>query len=94
MPQPKIIHAVAAMNGAAVFIQRSYDASSPLVPGPSPAAVEMQAASAAVQDLLDAIKHEGSMRAINAGRKVVEWRNHIGPVLRAAYARIAGDVDA
>jgi len=46
---------------------------------------------AAVNALLQAVKHEGSINAIDAGRMVVEWRNHIGPVLRAAYDGAGGE---
>ncbi|MGH8159260.1 MAG: hypothetical protein ACREPQ_14160 [Rhodanobacter sp.] len=44
----------------------------------------------AVNELLTAVKHEGSIRAIDAGRKVCEWRNHISPLLRAAYDQAGG----
>lgn len=91
MPKAFSAPITSAMKSAAVFIQGDYDANS-LVPGKSPAAVEMAAAAEAIDALLEAVRHEGAVRAIDAGQNVTEWRSHLSPVLGAAYDRAAGPV--
>lgn len=80
---------VEVMRSSAKFIQRNYDENS-IVPGPSPAAVEMEGASQAVSALLDAVKLDGTARAIDAGGQANEWRSYVSSALLTAYNQAGG----
>jgi len=51
---------------------------------------DADAAVAAVRELLEAVKHEGEIRAINGGCKGTDWRSFVSPALRAAYVAAGG----
>jgi hypothetical protein len=44
----------------------------------------LRQSSLALNQLFEAIKHEGEIRAINSGRPAAEWENHLTAVLRKA----------
>lgn len=96
MPQTKTSPAVAAVTSLSVSaILEGIPSHLPMrkYAGPTVTVVREDAvlALAAIRELLEAVKHEGSIRAIDAGRKVTEWRNHLSPVLRAAFDNAGGE---